>query len=339
MNAMVKARYSEELPDKTVKCLLCPHACVLKDGQSGICRTRQNEDGVLYSKAYGNPVAIHLDPVEKKPLFHFLPSSKVLSFGTAGCNLRCLNCQNADISQVTPDDIPALDYSPEKIVKTALEHSADGIAFTYTEPTVFFEYMYDTAFLAKEAGIKTIMISNGFINREPLNELLKVIDAFNIDLKAFDESIYRNLCGGQLEPVLNTILAICESGKWLEITNLMVTGYTDNAADFGSMADWLVRNGFSDVPLHLSRFFPAHKLMDSQPTSIEAMEKCYKTALDAGLNYVYTGNLRTEAHENTFCPKCKQLLVSRSGYHAEIVGLNENRCSKCGLDIPGFWSK
>ncbi len=338
-NRMIKARYSEELPDGLVKCLLCPHGCTLKNGQSGICRTRINEDGILYTKAYGNPIAVHLDPIEKKPLFHFLPAAKVLSFGTAGCNFRCLNCQNADISQVAPDDISVLDYSPEKLVKAAREHSSDGIAFTYTEPTVFFEYMYDTAALAQKAGLKTMMISNGYINQEPLKELIKVMDAFNIDLKSFSDSTYKTLCGGRLNPVLETIKTIRDSGKWIEITNLMVTGYTDKADEFSEMVAWLVDNNFSEVPLHISRFFPAYKLIDSQPTSLSAIEKGFDIAVNAGLKYVYTGNIRNEAHENTSCPDCGNLLVKREGYTTKVSGMTENKCNKCGRIIPGVWTK
>lgn len=337
---MIKARYFETLEDqKSVRCLLCPNKCVLKNGQTGICRTRFAEENVLYTQAYGNPVAVHLDPVEKKPLYHFLPASKVLSFGTAGCNFRCLNCQNADISQVSPDDIQALDYNPEKLVRTARELNAEGIAFTYTEPTVFFEYMYDTAFLAQQAGIKTMMISNGYINQEPLKELLKVMDAFNIDLKAFDDDIYKELCGGKLDSILETLTTIRDSGKWLEITNLMVTGYTDKLDKFSEMASWLTEKGFGEIPLHISRFFPAYKLADSDPTSVTVIEKAYKAALAAGIKYVYTGNLTTGAHENTLCPDCGNTIVSRAGYTAKITGLADNKCSKCGRVIPGVWTK
>jgi len=336
---MIKARYFEVLADNTVKCLLCPHACILKNGQTGICHSRINEEGTLFTNAYGNPVAVHLDPIEKKPLYHFLPASKVLSFGTAGCNFRCLNCQNADISQVAPDEIESLDYSPDKLVKMALEHKSEGIAFTYTEPTVFFEYMYDTAALAQKAGLKTIMISNGFINAEPLTDLIKVMDAFNIDLKSFNDSTYKTLCGGQLSPVLHTIKTIRDSGKWLEITNLMVTGYTDKPVEFRSMVDWLVQNDLNDVPLHISRFFPAYKLMDSQPTSLSDIEDAYNIAVEAGIQYVYTGNIRNEAHENTLCPECGSLLVMREGYTAEVTGLTNNTCTKCGGIVPGVWIK
>ena len=336
----MKARYFEEITDiKAIKCLLCPNSCVLKEGQSGICRTRFVDTGVLYTQAYGNPVAVHLDPIEKKPLYHFLPASKVLSFGTAGCNFRCLNCQNADISQVAPDDVHALDFSPEKLIQTAVDIHSNCIAFTYTEPTVFYEYMFDTAALAKKHGLKTIMISNGFINEAPLKDLLSVMDAFNIDLKAFDNDTYRKLCGGQLNPVLNTLKTIKNAGKWLEITNLMVTGYTDKEAAFSNMVSWLVDNGCSEIPLHISRFFPAYQLMDSEPTSINVMEKCYQIAIDRGIKFVYTGNLRTEAHENTLCPECGNLLVRREGYTTTVVGLNDHSCAKCGHIIPGVWTK
>lgn len=337
---MIDARYFEKLIEESaIKCLLCPHACVLKSGQTGICRTRTVDGDKLITKAYGNPVAIHVDPIEKKPLHHFLPAAKVLSFGTAGCNLRCLNCQNSEISQFAPDELAALDYSPSKIVSTAIDLKSDGIAFTYTEPTVFFEFMIDTAKLARAAGLKTIVISNGYINPEPLSELITVTDAFNIDLKAFDDETYKTLCGAKLQPVLETLKFILASGSWLEITNLLVSGYTDKLTEYQLMVQWLVENGFSEVPLHISRFFPSWKLIESEPTSIEAMESAFRAATDAGMKYVYTGNLRGNAHENTLCPVCRNVVIKREGFTANIEGLKEGLCSQCGTAIPGVWTK
>ncbi|NLL28170.1 MAG: AmmeMemoRadiSam system radical SAM enzyme [Bacteroidales bacterium] len=338
-NEIIKAKYFESLPDNNVKCALCAHKCLLKNGQNGICRTRINKNGTLYTVAYGNPIAIHIDPIEKKPLYHFLPSSKVLSFGTAGCNFRCLNCQNDSISQTSPENLSSLNFSPQKIVDLAIEHKSDGIAFTYTEPTVFYEYMLDTAKLAKQAGLTTMAISNGFINEKPLLELIDFVDAFNIDLKAFDENIYKTLCGAKLEPVLNTIKTIKNSGKWLEITNLMVTGYTDNLDNFQKMIDWLIANKCDDTPLHISRFFPAYKLSNTQATDINIIEQAFNIAKKSGIKYVYTGNLHNNSHENTFCHNCGSLLISRNRYSTKIENLKGNKCGKCETQIPGIWIK
>lgn len=337
---MIHARYFKKSSNNDiVDCLLCPHLCSLKKGQTGICRTRESNGEKLITLAYGNPVAVHVDPIEKKPLYHFLPAAKVFSLGTAGCNLRCLNCQNSEISQVAPEMISSLKYSPEKAVKTALELNCEGIAFTYSEPTVFFEYMIDTAKLARNVGLKTIVISNGFINSEPLQELIGVTDAFNIDLKAFDDGIYKNLCGAQLQPVLETIKAINNSNSWLEITNLLVTGYTDKIEIYRLMIQWLIENGFSEVPLHISRFFPSWKLSDSEPTSLKTMEDSYSVAIESGMKYVYTGNLRNNPHENTYCPQCNVLLIQREGYTTKTIAMLNGCCSKCGTTISGVWTK
>ncbi len=336
----VEARYYDVLIDRDViKCMLCPHACALKNGQSGMCKTRYSNGSKLMTKAYGNPVAVHVDPVEKKPLHHFLPGAKVYSLGTAGCNLRCLNCQNSEISQVSPDVIPSFEMSPEQVVSNALELKSDGIAFTYTEPTVFFEYMIDTAKLARQAGLKTIVISNGYILPDPLSELISVTDAFNIDLKAFSAKVYSELCGAKAEPVKNTLKQIRDSKAWLEITTLLVSGYSDNMEEYFKLTEWLVNNDFLGTPLHISRFFPAYRLKDSLPTDLKIMEQAWKTANEAGLKYVYTGNLRDGAHENTICPSCGTLLVSRSGYQTAVENLNDGKCSQCGLNIPGVWNK
>jgi pyruvate formate lyase activating enzyme len=232
-----------------------------------------------------------------------------------------------------------LNFSPQKIVDLAIEHKSDGIAFTYTEPTVFYEYMLDTAKLAKQAGLTTMAISNGFINEKPLLELIDFVDAFNIDLKAFDENIYKTLCGAKLEPVLNTIKTIKNSGKWLEITNLMVTGYTDNLDNFQKMIDWLIANKCDDTPLHISRFFPAYKLSNTQATDINIIEQAFNIAKKSGIKYVYTGNLHNNSHENTFCHNCGSLLISRNRYSTKIENLKGNKCGKCETQIPGIWIK
>lgn len=336
MKTMKEAMYYQAVNDKMM-CELCPHECSLIDGQTGICRTRKSVGGKLIAQSYGKTVAVNLDPVEKKPFYHFLPQAKVYSMGTAGCNFRCLNCQNWEISQASPNDLSAHDYSPNDLVRGAISYDSKCIAYTYTEPTVFYEYMLDTAVLAHEAGLKNLMVSNGFINPEPLKQLIPYLDAANIDLKVFDADIYRKLAGGTLDAVKNTLLALKNSDVWLEITHLMVPGYSDNLDIFRKMIQWLVENEMQNVPLHISRFFPAHKLQDTNRTEISTMEKALGIAKELGIQYVYTGNVRDTKWDSTYCHKCGELLIERSGYTTEIKALKDGKCEKCGVEIPGVW--
>ncbi len=329
------AKYQSALDGGQVECLLCPHFCVLKEGQTGICRTRQNVGGTLYSNAYGNPCSVAVDPIEKKPLFHFYPGSKILSLATAGCNMRCLNCQNWSISQSSPQDVPAYELSPEGVIELALKEETDSIAFTYTEPTIYFEYMLDIAKLAKQSGLKTVMISNGYINSEPLLELCPYLDAANIDLKVFDEVVYKKLTGARLKPVLETMQTLKNEGVWLEITNLLVPGFSDSPEKIHDLCNWLVIHGFSEQPLHFSRFFPNYKLPHSQPTPPEVLLQAYETAKIAGIRFVYTGNLPGTSGENTQCPSCKRTMIGRVGYRILSHVLEGNRCPYCGTTIPG----
>lgn len=333
------AKYWENINDTTVRCLLCPNYCVIKDGQVGICKDRKNIDGKLYSLSYGRIVALNIDPIEKKPLYHFLPMSTILSFGTAGCNFSCKNCQNWDIAQVSPLSVKSYNYTPEQLIKAALAQNIPSIAFTYNEPTVFYEFMYETALLAKNNGIKTVLVSNGYINPQPLADLIPYLDAANIDLKSFDDNIYLRLNGGKLQPVLNTLKNLKENGVWLEITNLIVPTYTDDLNMIENMVKWLIDNGFADVPLHFSRFFPAYKLSNLPPTPVETIIAAVKIARDNGMRYVYTGNVLDVNNNSTFCPQCNSMLIKRQGYHTSIIGLNnEGKCTKCGYHISGVWS-
>ncbi len=311
-----------------VRCLLCPHNCIIKVGKYGICKTRVNNNGILYTTAYGNPCSISVDPIEKKPLFHFFPGSKIFSLATAGCNFRCLNCQNWSISQKSPSDLQNYEMMPLEVVAEALRHKSSNkaldnicsIAFTYTEPTVFFEYMYDIAREAHKQGVKTVMISNGYINRQPLLDLIPYLDAANIDLKCFDDAIYHKLTGGSLQPVLDTLKALKERGVWLEITSLIIPSLTDDPEMIKAMCEWLADNGFADTPLHFSRFFPNYKLPHLRPTSPESLVSAKETAVRAGLKYVYIGNLPGLHGENTYCPKCGKTIVEREGYR--VIEMN-----------------
>jgi pyruvate formate lyase activating enzyme len=330
-----KTKYYEKLSNEKVVCTLCPHACELVPGQTGICNARTNNGGEMISLTYGKPVAIHIDPVEKKPVYHFMPGTTTLSFGTAGCNMHCKNCQNSHISQKSPDETEFIEASPEQIVATAVKNECKSISYTYTEPTVFYEFMLETAKLAHEKGLKNIMVSNGFINPEPLKELIPYLDAANIDLKCFNDSIYRSVTTAHLEPVLTTLKILNESSVWLEITNLIIPSYTDDMQMISEMCDWLVANGFSDVPLHFSRFFPSYKMQNVEQTPVETVEKAAEIAKSKGIKYVYVGNVHS-GETNTVCPKCGNILIRRKGFDTET---NEFKgvCGECGFEVGGSW--
>jgi len=333
---MIPARYYKK-QENSVKCLLCPHACVLREDATGICRTRKNIKGKLYSLAYGNPCALHIDPIEKKPLNHFLPGSTALSIATSGCNLRCLNCQNWDISQSSPAQHHDKNILPDDVVKLALEKNCNSIAYTYTDPVVFYEYMLDIAQVAHAKKVKNVLISAGYIEEEPLRELCKYLDAANIDLKGFDDQLYRKLNGVRLEPVLRTLQILKEEGVWLEITNLIIPQWTDDLSMFRKMCDWLVQQGFDEVPLHLSRFMPTHTLRDLYPTPVETLYEVAEIAKDTGIKYVYVGNVPGNPYQNTICSFCNQKLVDRTGYYVGEISMNNNRCINCNRVIAGVW--
>ena len=321
---------------KTVQCELCPNGCVLEEGRRSKCRTRMNKDGSLYSLVYGKPCAVHIDPIEKKPFFHFLPGTTAFSIATAGCVLSCKFCQNWQISQASPEDTDTHDMPPDKVVRQAIAHKCRSVTYTYTEPTVFYEYMYDTAVIAKKQGIKNTMHSCGYINEKPLRHLSKYLDAADIDLKAFTEDFYDRICGGSLRPVLNALVALKQEGVWLEITNLVISTLNDDMKNIRDMSKWIVKNLGSDVPLHFSRFFPHYKLTNLPPTPLETLTEARKTAMDAGLKFVYIGNIRHEA-ESTFCPQCRKLLIERIGYVVKQNHIANGKCRFCGTAMPGIW--
>ena len=286
----VVARYFRSVEGR-VECLLCPHHCRMAEGQTGRCRSRRNRGGVLVSEVYGRPCALAVDPVEKKPLYHFHPGSKCLSIACTGCNFRCLNCQNHDISQVAPDEVDAYRLSPDEVVALTIKHHCPGIAYTYTEPLTYIEYVMDTARVAHEKGLWNILVSAGFVCQEPLRELLPVLDAANIDLKAFDDTVYQKVCGGRLHVVLDTLSAMRDAGVWVEITNLVIPGVNDDSLMIERMCRWLVENGFADAPLHFSRFFPRYRMSHLQPTPVETLKRARQIALEAGMRWVYLGNV------------------------------------------------
>ena len=322
---------------KTVQCELCPNGCVLDEGQHSRCRARMNKGGVLYSLVYGKPCAVHVDPIEKKPFSHFLPGTTAFSIATAGCVLSCKFCQNWQISQARPEDTDTYDLPPDEVVRKAMFYECRSISYTYTEPTVFYEYMYDTAVIAKKYDIKNTMHSCGYINEKPLRKLSKYMNAANIDLKGFTEDFYNRICNGSLKPVLNSLVVLKQEGVWLEITNLVLPTLNDDMKTIKEMCKWIKKNLGVDTPIHFSRFYPQYKLDNLPPTPLETITEARKTAMDVGLKYVYIGNIRHEG-ENTYCPKCKKMLIEREGYFVKQNNIVNGKCKFCSTSIAGVWS-
>jgi len=322
---------------KGIRCLICPNECDIKEGESGDCRNRVNNDGKLYSIAYGNPCAVNIDPMEKKPLFHFYPGSKIFSIATAGCNLACLNCQNWTISQKSPKETQNYDLMPDKVIEQCKANSCKSIAYTYSEPITFYEYTYDTSTIARQEGIKNVLKTAGYINNEPLLKLCKVIDAANVVLKSFSDEIYLKLNAGKLQSVLNTLLTLKNEGIWLEITNLIVPSWTDDLGMIKKMCEWLLKNGFENVPLHFSRFQPAYKLTQLPPTPFNVLKSARDTALKEGLKYVYVGNIPESGLEDTICPTCKNIVIERRGFTILQNHIFGGKCTFCGNRISGIW--
>lgn len=331
-----EAMYQIETP-KGVRCQICPNECTLKEGELSECHNRRVYDGKLYTLSYGNPCAVHVDPIEKKPLYHYLPDSDAFSIATAGCNLACLNCQNWTISQSSPEETENFDLMPEKVVEQAKKYNCVNIAYTYSEPITWYEYLFDTSKLAREAGINNVLVSAGYIHQEPLLNLCKVIDAANIDLKSMDDTIYLKLNAGKLEPILNTLKTMKDEGVWLEITNLVVPSWTDDLDMIKRMCAWLAANGFSDNPLHFSRFHPMYKLQRLPVTPLKTLEAAKEIARSEGLKYIYIGNVPGSNEANTICPSCKEVLVERSGYTIKSMRVANNTCPNCSEPIAGHW--
>jgi len=332
-----EAIFYTETP-RGVMCGICPNECTLRPGEVSDCHNRVNHNGKLYSIAYGNPCAVHVDPIEKKPLLHFLPKSHAFSIATAGCNFACLNCQNWEISQTSPKKTRNIDLMPDKVVEAAIKSDCTSIAYTYSEPTSFYEYVYYTSMLAKQSGIKNVYVSNGYINQEPLKALLPYLDAANIDLKSFSNDIYLRLNAGKLQPVLDTLVTLKDNGVWVEITNLIVPSWTDDFDMIKKMCDWLVENGFSEYPLHFSRFHPLHKLTQLPSTPINTLIRARDIAIKAGCKFVYIGNVPGRGFENTYCPNCNEMIIQRRGYSILSVKVTEGKCDFCGAGINGVWS-
>jgi pyruvate formate lyase activating enzyme len=326
-----------EKNEESINCLLCPHHCTIHVGGTGICKVRRNEGGKLLAETWGNLSAVNFDPIEKKPLYHYHPGKVILSLGSTGCNLKCQCCQNWQISQSQASEYHfQRKMNPMEIVKLASSRQANiGVAYTYNEPTIWFEYMHDIARLVRFDGRKNVMVSNGYINEDPLQELMQYIDAFNIDLKGFTEEFYRKITGATLAPVLRTLQLIRKAGKHLEITNLVIPGLNDDPAKFREMICWIEEELGADTVLHLSRYHPNYKL-DIESTSPHTLEELYKIAREK-LTYVYVGNIQMKDYQNTRCNKCGETIILRIGYQVEIKSLtNKGACAHCGNAIINF---
>lgn len=358
----VREAYHYRKLGRNAQCVLCPNGCILEPGDRSHCRNRVNRDGTLYTMAYANPCAMHVDPIEKKPLFHFLPSASAFSLATSGCGFRCLNCQNWDISQRKPEetkdprgaplrlqpkelermarnDMLRLTMPPEDVVAAAAHFQSATIAYTYSEPTVWYEYMLDTAKIARTRGIKNVWVTCGYMQREPLAEFCRYLDAASVNLKSYSDDIYRDLNSGRLQPVLDTLMMLKREGVWFEVINLIVPTYTDKPDLIRAMCGWLVDHLGPDYPLHFSRFHPAHKLERLPSTPTEILIQARDIATQAGLHYVYIGNSPEPADaETTWCPKCKNMVVDRFRFTTCVTGLRDGACKQCGTKIAGVWA-
>ncbi|MBI5199084.1 MAG: AmmeMemoRadiSam system radical SAM enzyme [Nitrospirae bacterium] len=354
---MKEAMLYEKLDKGEVKCILCGHRCLIKDGKKGICAVRENRGGILYTLVYGKVIARHIDPIEKKPLFHFHPGSTSYSIATVGCNLRCFHCQNYEISQYPkksyelrvksyernselqtlnsePKSIPGEDITPEDIVNLAIKTGCLSISYTYTEPTIFFELAYDTAILAKKKGIKNVFVSNGYTSPEATKMITPYLDANNIDLKSFRDEHYRRVCGAKLQPVLDTIRLMKESGVWVEVTTLIIPSGNDSEEELRDIAGF-IKSVSIDIPWHVTQFYPTYKLLEQPRTPIKTLRRAREIGLEVGLRYVYEGNVPGEGGESTYCYNCKMLLIDRYNYLIRGNYIKESKCPNCGSVISG----
>ena len=318
------------LKNNTVQCTLCPHNCIIPNTKPGICGVRENNNGILYTLIYGKCSSIAVDPIEKKPLFHFHPGSTVLSLGSIGCNFKCTHCQNYTISQKKPNQYPLTNLSPSAAIKEAKLRRCKGIAWTYNEPIIWHEYAYDTAQLAKKQGLYTVYVTNGYIQEEPLKEISEYLDAMNIDIKSFDESFYKKICLAKLEPVKQTCKLALTLGIHIELTYLVIPRKNDNEKQIRSFCHWVVNTLGAEIPVHFSRFHPDYQMFDSEITPIETLLSINAIAQKEGLKYIYLGNIMHGNYENTYCPHCGSNIIKRNGFQSEIIGLDDHgKCQNC----------
>lgn len=336
---MFEARFYEKLPEQKAHCHLCAHECQIDPGKRGICQVRENQEGTLYSLVYGRIVAENIDPIEKKPLFHFLPGSRSYSIATCGCNFQCLHCQNYDISQyprVHEGRIIGQEREPQDIVAFALASNSSSISYTYTEPTIVLEFAQDTARIARQQGLRNVFVSNGFMTEASATALAEFIDGDNIDLKSFRDDHYRKVCKAKLQPVLDTIVRLKQLGVWLEVTTLVIPGLNDSEGELTEIAQF-IKSVDAGIPWHVSAFYPTYKMLDRPATPVATLRQAREIGLKAGLRYVYTGNIPGEGGENTYCYGCGELLIQRLGYTIRSYKLKDGQCPHCQAMIDGVW--
>ena len=337
--AVHEARWYDRLPDKAVRCRLCPRECTVADVERGYCGVRENQGGEYKTLVYGNLCTTNIDPIEKKPLFHYLPGTTALSVATAGCNMECKFCQNWRVSQYRPEQVESSVIPPENLVRIAKTRRTPTIAYTYTEPVVFAEYVHDTAALGRKDGVGSVIISNGYIREPALRDLAKVLTAIKIDLKAFSEKFYKEQCAAQLAPVLATLEVLKDIGIHTEIVTLLVPTLNDSVAEITGLAKWIVTHMGPDVPVHFSRFHPIYRVKNLPPTPVETLTRARKISMDAGLRYVYIGNVPFSEGESTYCPSCGKVVIRRVGYNVDASLLKSGACASCGHKIAGVWSQ
>ena len=334
---VIEARYYEKQPNRKIKCVLCPRECVIDDRERGYCGVRENRGGKYYTLVYSRVCSAHVDPIEKKPFFHFYPGTLAFSIATAGCNVNCKMCQNWEISQVRPEQVNSVYMPPQEVAALAKRNRCASIAYTYSEPTVFYEYMVDTADAGRAEGVKSVVVSGGYIKPEPLKELCRHVDAIKIDLKAFSEKFYAEVVVGEMKPVLDALVTMRKLGMWTEIVYLVVPTLNDGDPEFRGLAKWIKGNLGTDVPVHFSRFHPEYLLKTLPVTPLATLERA-KSICDAeGLHYVYLGNVPAHPAEKTYCPKCRRVVVDREGYLIRAVHLNKGKCRYCQQPIAGVW--
>ncbi len=330
--------FYEKLGGQNIQCHLCPRECLISEGKRGFCRNRENREGTLYTLVYGKPAVVDIGPIEKAPLYHFIPGHFRLCVSCASCNLRCKHCQNWHLSQKSIEELNHYSYSPSEIVQRAKRQGLNSISFTYTEPTVYYEYLYDISAAAKENGMKTSIVSNGYINREPLLKLLTVLDAVKIDLKGFSEKFCSEVCSASLKPVLESLQTVKNSKVWLEIVNLVIPTLNDDPKMIDEMCHWIKENLGAETPLHFTRFFPNYKLMHLYPSPVSTLEQAYDVAKKNGLRYVYVGNVPGHVHNSTFCPSCDQKVVHRTNFDVLEMNVMDGKCKFCNSPIEGRWT-
>ncbi|NIP44611.1 MAG: AmmeMemoRadiSam system radical SAM enzyme [candidate division Zixibacteria bacterium] len=334
----VKAMYYKKLEGTAIECELCPRHCLVTDLERGYCGVRENQGGEYYTLVHSRACAMNIDPIEKKPLFHFHPGTAAFSIATAGCNVNCKFCQNWDISQVRPEQVTNVELQPDEIVRICRERSVPTVAYTYSEPVVFYEYMHDTCIEGQKRGIKNVMITGGYIEKEPLKKIIPLMDAIKVDLKSYSEQYYKDVVNGELQPVLDALKIMHDEGIWLELVYLVVPTMNDGTKELTDLCQWIKTNLSDSVPIHFTRFHPTYLMTNLPPTPVKTLEKAFDIARQSGLKFPYIGNVPGHSGEHTYCPGCGEVIIERRGFRIGKTKLKEGKCGNCGTVVPGVWA-